>query len=185
MIHLRRWIDKFPQLFKMRTDNFDAFLFSSKAAISAVVAVYCFGLFHLDGVVWAPISAVIVSQPKLHPSFQASLLRVAANLIGAFIGALLSTLLGHTILSLAIGVLVAGLVCHFARLDDALRPAYAAVVILTLSSETRTWFGSLDRVLAVTVGCVSALAVGFLFSQISWLFSPESNGREVPQDASD
>lgn len=156
----------------MRNEHLGALIFSCKAAVSAVVAYYSFGLFHLGGVIWAPISAVIVTQPTLHPSIRASLMRVAANTIGAFIGAVLTTLVGYSLLSMAIGVVLTGLVCHFAKLDEAaLRPAYAAVVIVTLSNETPAWFGSMDRVLGVTVGCLSALAVGFVFSKISGLFS--------------
>lgn len=151
-----------------RNEHLDALTFSCKAAVSAVVADLSFGLFHLNGVIWAPISAVIVTQPTMHPSIRASLMRVAANTIGAFIGAILATVVGYSLLSMAIGVVVTGLVCHFAKLDEAaLRPAYAAVVIVTLSNETHAWFGSMDRVLGVTVGCLSALAVGSVFSIIS------------------
>lgn len=151
----------------MQNEHLDALIFSCKAAVSAVVADLAFGLFHLGGVIWAPISAVIVTQPTMHPSIRASFMRVGANMIGAFIGALMTTVVGFSLLAMAIGIVLTGLVCHFAKLDEALRPAYAAVVIVTLSSEVHKWFGSLDRVLGVTVGCVSALAVGFVFSVIS------------------
>jgi len=144
--------------------HINAFIFSVKAAAAAVVSVVCFDLTHLPGTAWAAVSAVIVTQPGLHPSVKASLVRVVANLIGAFVGAILSTLLGHTLLSLAIGVMITGMVCHLTSLDDALRPAYAAVVILILTTDS-TWFGSLDRVFAVIVGCASALAVGLLFGK--------------------
>lgn len=154
----------------LQKEHIDALLFSAKAAVSALLADWVFGLFHLNGVVWAPISAVIVSQPTLHPSVQASLYRVAANLIGAFVGAVLITVIGHPMVSMGIGVVLTGLVCHFAKLDDALRPAYAAVVIVTLSSEPSAWFGSMDRVLGVSVGCACALAVALVFSKVSDLF---------------
>jgi uncharacterized membrane protein YgaE (UPF0421/DUF939 family) len=144
--------------------HINAFIFSVKAAAAAVVSVVCFDRTHLPGTAWAAVSAVIVTQPGLHPSVKASMVRVIANLIGAFVGAILSTLLGHTLLSLAIGVMITGMVCHFTNLDDALRPAYAAVVILILTTDS-TWFGSLDRVFAVIVGCASALGVGLLFGK--------------------
>src|SRR5580693_4543104 len=110
-----------------RPKPLEALVFSAKAAVSAVVAVLAFNLTGLTGAGWAAVSAVIVSQPSIHPSFRASLTRVTANLIGACLGAVMSALLGHTLLSLACGVLITGLVCHFLKLDDALRPAYAAV----------------------------------------------------------
>lgn len=165
----------------VRHTHFEAFIFSSKAAIAAVIAVVLFNLFGLPGSVWAGVSAVIVTEPSLHPSVKAASFRVIANLIGAFLGAALSTLIGHTLLALAIGVLATGLVCHFMRLDDALRPAYSAVVIVILAGEANKWAGSLDRVLAVALGCLCALAVGFLFDKISGKSeSPSKNGQPEP-----
>jgi uncharacterized membrane protein YgaE (UPF0421/DUF939 family) len=152
-------------MLKLPARQIDAFVFSSKAALSAVVAVLCFGLFGLPGTVWAAVSAVIVTQPSLHPSVKASATRVVANLIGAFCGAVLGALMGQTLLSLALGVLITGLICQFTNLEDALRPAYAAVVIVIYTSDTSKWYGSLDRVLAVMIGCLAALAVGFLLDK--------------------
>ena len=151
----------------VRHTHFEAFIFSLKAAIAAVIAVLLFGLFGLPGPVWAAVSAVIVTEPNLHPSVKSASYRVIANLIGAFVGAALGTLIGHALPALAIGVVVTGLVCHFARLDDALRPAYSAVVIVILASEGSKWVGSLDRVFAVALGCLCALAVGFLFGKLA------------------
>jgi len=124
----------------------------------------------LPGAIWAPVSAVIVTQPELHPSFKASLLRVVTNLIGAFIGAAVHSVIDKAPLALAIGVVLTGLACHFAKLGDATRTAYAAVVIVTLSTEPHAWAGSMDRVFGVTLGCVAAIAVGIVFDRASSLF---------------
>jgi uncharacterized membrane protein YgaE (UPF0421/DUF939 family) len=150
-----------------RPKPLEALVFSTKAALSAVVAVLVFNLTGLTGAGWAAVSAVIVSQPSIHPSFRASLTRVTANLIGACLGAAMSALLGNTLLSLACGVLVTGLVCHFMKLDDALRPAYAAVAIVIYSADTTgsVWAGSRDRMVSVVVGCLCALAVGLVFDK--------------------
>jgi uncharacterized membrane protein YgaE (UPF0421/DUF939 family) len=147
--------------------NLDALIFSAKAAVAAVAAVLLFGLTGLTGGVWAAVSAVIVTQPSMHPSVKASLTRVIANLIGASVGAIISFALGHQLLALAVGVLVTGMICHFTKLDDALRPAFAAVVIVIMSLDTQGWRGSLDRVLAVFLGCVCALVVGFVCDKIA------------------
>jgi uncharacterized membrane protein YgaE (UPF0421/DUF939 family) len=144
-----------------KTTTIEAFFVSGKAALSGVLAVLCFDLLHLQGAMWAAISAVIVTQPSLHPSVRASLLRVAANLIGACVGAILASLFGHTLYALAAGVMITGLTCHFTHLDDALRPAFAAVVILMLNP-ANTWFDSLERIYAVIIGCLISLLVGYL-----------------------
>ena len=128
---------------------------------------------------WAAISAVIVTQPSLHPSVRASLMRVIANLIGACVGAIFAALFGHTLYGLAAGVMITGLICHLNRLDEALRPAYAAVVILVLNpGPGNTWFNSLERVYAVVIGCLVSLAVGFLCDKSTQRFviGPKSSG---------
>ena len=155
--------------------HFEALIFSAKAAVAAVAAVLLYGLTDMPGGVWAAVSAVIVTQPSMHPSVKASLMRVIANLIGASVGAVMSIVLGHQLLSLAIGVLVTGMICHFTKLDDALRPAYAAVVIVIMSLDTRGWYGSLDRVLAVFLGCICALVVGFVCDKLATLFKVARN----------
>ena len=139
-----------------------------------MVAVVAFDMFNLPGGVWAPVSAVIVTQPRLHPSLKLSLTRVVANLIGAFVGALMIALTAHNVIAMTVGVIVTGMICYAAKLEDAIRPAYAAVVIVTLSSEPHVWAGSMDRVLAVTLGCVAALLVGLGFDLASRVFSPAS-----------
>jgi len=154
----------------MQPRHLEAVIFSLKAAMAAVAAVVCYKDFKLPGAGWAAISAVLVIQPKLHLSFKASSIRIIANLAGAFGGATLNAMIGHALPSLAIGVMLTGLVCYLLKADDAMRPAFAAVVIVTFTSEASKWDSSLDRVIAVIVGCFWAIAIGFLFDKLStWL----------------
>src|ERR1019366_533657 len=88
-------------------------------------------------------------------------------LTGAFGGAALLAVTGQPVVAMAIGVLVTGLVCYLLKQDDALRPAFVAVIIVTLIGENSKWHNSIDRVLAVIIGCGCALVVGFLFDKIS------------------
>ena len=155
----------------MQPRHFEAVIFSAKAAVAAVVAVLGYEFIQLPGAPWvAAVSAVLVTQPNLHSSFQASLMRVLANLAGAFGGAVLLVITGQPVAAMAIGVMVTGLVCYFLKQDDALRPAFVAVIIVTLIGEHDKWHSSLDRVLAVIVGCGCALAVGFLFDKLADAF---------------
>ena len=114
---------------------------------------------------------MLVIQPSLHSSLKVSLVRVMANLAGAFGGALLSEVVGHTLLALAIGVMLTGFVCYLLKADDAMRPAFAAVVIVIFTnSDGGKWNSSFDRVVAVVIGCACAIVVGFLFDKISGWF---------------
>jgi uncharacterized membrane protein YgaE (UPF0421/DUF939 family) len=152
----------------MQSRHFEAIIISAKAAVASVVAALCYKLFQLPGAPWvAAVSAVLVTQPDLHSSFKASLMRVVANLAGAFGGAVLLAATGQPIVAMAIGVLLTGLVCYLLKQDDALRPAFVAVIIVTLIGDKGEWHNSVDRVIAVIIGCVCALVVGFLFDKLS------------------
>jgi len=169
----------------MQTRHFEAVIFSTKAAVAAVVAALCYQFFALPGAPWvAAVSAVLVTQPDLHASFKASFMRVVANLAGAFGGATLLVLIGQPVVAMAIGVLLTGLLCYLLKQDDALRPAFVAVIIVTLIGEHSKWQNSLDRVLAVIIGCGCALAVGFLFDKISNLarVRPEAGSNSGQQE---
>ena len=164
----------------MANSHSEALIFTSKAAIAAVVAALCYEHLTLPGSAWvAAVSAVLVTQPDLHSSLKISLLRVSANLAGAFGGAIILVLFNHPIVAMAIGVLLTGLVCHLIKQDDALRPAFVAVILVTLFGEHSKWQNSMDRVIAVIIGCVCALIVGFLFDKISGLRQPAGNKKSA------
>ena len=144
--------------------HFEAVTYSAKAAISAVLGVIGYQCLHLPGSPWvAGVSAVIVTQPTLHSSLKASSVRVTANIGGALVGAMLAFALGKPILAMAVGIMLTGLVCYALRQDDALRPAFVAVILVTLAGETAEWKISMQRVAGVLAGCACALLVGFLF----------------------
>jgi uncharacterized membrane protein YgaE (UPF0421/DUF939 family) len=73
------------------------------------------------------------------------------------------------IVAMAVGVMLTGLACYLLKQDDAQRPAFVAVIIVTLFSEHNEqseWHTSSSRVFGVIIGCVCALVVGFLFDKL-------------------
>jgi uncharacterized membrane protein YgaE (UPF0421/DUF939 family) len=118
----------------------------------------------------AAVSAVLVTQPDLHSSLKVSLMRVIANLAGAFGGAVLLVIIGQPVMAMALGVMLTGLLCYLLKQDDALRPAFVAVIIVTLTGETAGWHSPMNRVAAVVIGCVCALVIGFLFDKLADAF---------------
>jgi uncharacterized membrane protein YgaE (UPF0421/DUF939 family) len=111
-------------------------------------------------------------------------MRVMANLAGAFGGAALIIILKQPLVAMGVGVMLAGLLCHLLKQDDALRPAFVAVVLVTLIGETGAWSTPLDRVIGVIVGCACALAIGFLFDKLSGGFkSSEADDKKGPDTA--
>ncbi len=144
-----------------------AVVFSLKATAGAALAALVNDWLGLPGGPWvAAVSAVMVTQPDLDASLKASLLRVAANLAGAFVGAVLLEVIGRPIIAMAAGVMITGLVCHLLKQDDALRPAFVAVIIVTLFGGESGWHNLANRVLGVLVGCACALIIGFLFDKL-------------------
>ncbi|MEI9863336.1 MAG: aromatic acid exporter family protein [Limisphaerales bacterium] len=131
----------------MHQRHFEAIIFSVKAALATVVAALVYQFVKLPGAAWvAAVSAVLVTQPSIHSSFKASWMRVVANLAGAFGGAALGIALGQPLVAMAVGVLITGLVCYLLKQDDALRPAFVAVILVTLAGRmingTVRWNGS-------------------------------------------
>ncbi len=142
----------------------DALLFSLRAAVAAGLSFVCYRATHLPGLSWAPVSAVLVMEPTLRPSLQASLVRFAANVTGAVCGMAVSVSLGPTPFAIVAGVLATGTVCHYARLDDGRRPAYVAMMIVLLNTGGGSVINeSADRLAAVVTGCLVALLVSFAF----------------------
>ena len=76
---------------------------------------------------------------------------------------------------MAIGVMLTGLICHLIKQDDALKPAFVAVILVTLFGEHSKWQNSMDRVAAVILGCACALIVGFLFDKVSNIGRPAAD----------
>jgi uncharacterized membrane protein YgaE (UPF0421/DUF939 family) len=155
----------------MQPRHFEAIIFSAKATVAAVIPALLYELFELPGAPWvAAVSAVLVTQADLHSSLKMSLMRATANLAGAFGGAALLVAIGQPVTAMALGVMLTGLLCYLLKQDDALRPAFVAVIIVTLTGENAGWRSPLNRVAAVIIGCVCALAIGFLFDKISGSF---------------
>jgi uncharacterized membrane protein YgaE (UPF0421/DUF939 family) len=150
----------------MKEESWASFVFSAKAAVAAVTGYGIMIALHWPGAAWAAVSALLVIQPSLHPSWQASLLRCQANLLGALIGVGLVQTIGANFLSLGLGVLLTGLICHYTRLDEGLRSAYVAVVIIVLTVDSNAWTASVDRIIAVLIGCLSAILISVLFDRV-------------------
>jgi len=165
-----------------------AFIYTCKAALAAVTAYLLCRVVTLAAAnaAWAAISAVIVIQPYLHTSLRASVVRVQANFIAAVVGGTLNAVVGVPLLDLFLGIMAVGMVCHHSKMDDGLRAAYAATAIITLTMQgDSSWSGSIHRVIAVLLGCLSALLVNVLFDHFSAKIIPATRGRVEADHAGD
>lgn len=144
-----------------------AAFYAAQAVAAALVVMAIYHCFELGSGMWAVVSAVLVLQSGVEQSYDASATRFIANIIGAFTGALVDKLHGHGPGDVLVAlVLVVGF-CEILRLDQGLRSACVAAVIVKMSvGGAVVAYAAERRVLAVLIGCTTALAVRILFERI-------------------
>lgn len=133
-----------------------------EAVICTFAIVWGFQLAHKPGAIWALVSAVIVLRPGFEDSLRASEIRIAANMVGALVGVVVSVAArasgpGQIAAALALVILI----CHWPPLENGVRSACAGVVIVMMHEGSVTHMG-LERLAAVLVGCLTAMVVGYV-----------------------
>lgn len=131
-----------------------ASVFAFNAAVSCAIL---FTAYHFmrggASVGWAIVSAILVMIPDLKQTVSTALARVAANIVGALSGLIVVKLLGEGPLQVTGAVVLVSYVCHLLRLDLGLRTACVSVVIVMLTHPHEIEVTSLERFVAVVVGC--------------------------------
>jgi uncharacterized membrane protein YgaE (UPF0421/DUF939 family) len=150
-----------------------AAFYAAQAVVCTFVVIAIYNRFELGSAMWAVVSAVLVLQPGLEQSYGASVTRFISNLIGAITGALVDKLHGHGPADVMLAlVLVVGF-CELLRLDQGLRSACASAAIVMMSVGGAVVAHATERrVLAVVIGCTTALAVRLLFERIEQRLRP-------------
>jgi len=142
----------------------------------------CFGLYaffpHYQ-FLWSIVSVLLALSPDYQNSIALSVDRIKANVIGALIGLGTFLLRPTDLLSLCGAVLGTILVCTFFRLGNATRPALAALVIVLIEEKERnSWELATQRMVAVAVGSIVALALTIVFHVISTGMTQRSRADE-------
>jgi uncharacterized membrane protein YgaE (UPF0421/DUF939 family) len=159
----------------------EATLLQGVQAVACTFAIiYGFAAVGMAGAIWALVSAVIVLRPGFEDSLKASQARIGANLVGALVGVAVGLTLGSGPMAVALALFLVILLCFRKPLRTAVRSACAGVVIVMMHEGSIRESG-IERFLAVVVGCLIALAVGFvgdrLFQKIRTRF-PHSEDHE-------
>lgn len=147
--------------------------FSARTALAACVALFVAWLLRLEHPQWSAMTVWAASQPTRGQLLEKSFFRILGTIGGAVVGVLLVTQsVGHpaalvvglaawTGACVAIGNLQRGFVAYGAMLAG----YSAAMVALLDTAHPREVFAlGADRLLTVTVGVATALAVGWLFT---------------------
>lgn len=144
-----------------------AILFAGQVIVCAVLLHSGYYLFRAQGVYWAIISAILVLQPGFAQSVNASVTRIAANLIGALIGLVIGYSLGTGSWQVVSAMVIVIFICEPLRLDFGLRTAcVSAIIVMTAHGSESVLTNSIERFLAVVVGCGLALVVQLLADRI-------------------
>jgi hypothetical protein len=144
-----------------------AFLFAAQVIACAILLHIGYYLAGAESVYWAIISSILVLQPGLSQSINASATRIAANLIGALSGLLIGYFLGteswHVIMAMVLVIFI----CDPLRLDFGLRTAcVSAIIVMTSHGRENVLANGIERFLAVVIGCVLALGVQFVADSV-------------------
>ncbi|MDB4900762.1 MAG: hypothetical protein JWQ63_43 [Mucilaginibacter sp.] len=114
---------------------------------------------------WSMISAVLVIAPDGKDSDRLAFDRMKANILGSLIGLLLFLIHQPNLFLICIAVILTILIGTFFKLNNALRSALSALVIVMIHEEEKssTWHIAIERMGCVMLGCI----VGLLITLIS------------------
>lgn len=114
---------------------------------------------------WSMISAVLVIAPDGKDSDRLAFDRMKANILGSLIGLLLFLIHQPNLFLICIAVILTIIIGTFLKLNNALRSALSALVIVMIHEEEKssTWHIAIERMGCVMVGCI----IGLLITLIS------------------
>lgn len=116
---------------------------------------------------WILISAFLVISPEGHDAMELVLTRIKANFVGSGTGLILLTLNLPTLWGICIGSVVSLIICDLLKLSLGARSTLAAVVIVLMNKDqSHIWSPPLHRVSSVIIGCLTGLAITFIFHSI-------------------
>lgn len=121
--------------------------------------------YHIEGspaALWAVVSAANVIQPAMGQTISESAVRIGANLVGAISGIIVGQICGDGIWQFCAALVVVVAICEALKLDLGLREACVSVAVVMISREGSFVGTGMQRLLAVIVGCVTALFIQLL-----------------------
>src|SRR5262245_251108 len=104
---------------------------STRAGLSAALALFIAGLFGLVYPIYAMLSAVIVTDLSPVQTRKLGLLRIVGSVLGAVIGALVSYLFHPSPLAIGFSIMVAMFLSHFLHLEGTNKIAgYVCAIVM-------------------------------------------------------
>jgi uncharacterized membrane protein YccC len=140
---------------------------STRTAVATVASLLVARFFTLPETYWAPITTIVITQSSLGAAFEVSTQRFFGTAVGAAVGAIVATYLGHTLLVFGISVFLLGLLCAAAHLE---RSAYrfggiALAIVVLLPRQAPAWQVAFHRFAEVSIGIGVALVLAVLWPE--------------------
>jgi uncharacterized membrane protein YgaE (UPF0421/DUF939 family) len=129
---------------------------SARTAVATLVSLLLARALKLPEYYWAPISTVVIMQSTIHP-LQGAWQRFVGTALGAALGAVIATFVGHSTIIYAIGIFACGIFAALFRAWSAYRVAAITFSIVVLISRGPAWVFAWHRFLEVSLGIAVAL----------------------------
>lgn len=108
---------------------------------------------------WTLLSIILVISPEEQDARRIAIERMKANLIGSSVALVIFLLHKPSLPVILIGAIAVVIICYGFELLNVARTAMATLIIVLLYEEKTTWWGSVERLICVTIGCVIGLGV--------------------------
>lgn len=142
-------------------------LYIVKCLLGVLVCYGFYSSFPSYPFYWSIISVVLVFTPDNDQRLAFD--RIKANLLGSGVGLVIYLFPLNGLLMFCSAVMATILLGIFLRLENTIRPALAAVIIvLVQESQHKDWIIALERVACVLLGCFVALCITLVFTKVAW-----------------
>jgi uncharacterized membrane protein YgaE (UPF0421/DUF939 family) len=143
-----------------------AVLYAAQVVLAVSLVMGGYHLWGSPAALWAVVSAILVIQPAMEQSIATSAVRIAANIVGGTAGIVVGRFLGEGIWQFLLALVLVVFICDLLKLDLGLRTACVSVAVIMLKGDGRVVSTSQGRMLAVIIGCVTALCVQLLAERL-------------------
>jgi len=142
-------------------------LYIVKCILGVLVCYGFYSAFPAYPFYWSIISVVLVFTPDNDQTLAFD--RIKANLLGSSVGLLMFFLPITGVFLFCLGVMLTIILGIILKLENTIRPALAAVVIvLVQENQHHNWMVGLERVGCVLLGCFVALCITLIFTKVAW-----------------
>lgn len=149
--------------FYFNEKNITYLTFIIECLIGTTIGFYIYKHYPKGGA-WCLFSILLVIAPDRKDAMKLALTRIKANFVGAIIGLILFYFLPITLFKICLGITAAILICEWFKLQEAMRSAIIAVLIITLHEPGQHfWDIALERALGVIIGCLIGVLLTYIF----------------------